>query len=98
MSVTCGDHRGHSLLTLENAVLLPHFGYVSEYAFRAMYVAAVEAIAAFLDPRPEWRPRMRRPSGATSLAARATSRSSAIHLVAGLAMTARRCLPPASRA
>jgi len=42
----------HPLLTLENAVLLPHFGYVSEFAFRAMYAAAVEAIAAFLDHAP----------------------------------------------
>jgi len=25
MSVTCGHHRGHPLLTLENALLLQHF-------------------------------------------------------------------------
>ena len=43
---------GHPRLTLENAVLLPHFGYMSECAFRAMYAATVEAIAAFLDHAP----------------------------------------------
>jgi phosphoglycerate dehydrogenase-like enzyme len=38
---------GHPLLELDNAVLLPHLGYVSEAAFRAMYGQAVEDIAAF---------------------------------------------------
>ena len=37
----------HELLVLENAVLLPHLGYVSEDALRAMYADAVEDIAAF---------------------------------------------------
>lgn len=37
----------HELLTLENTVLLPHLGYVSEGSLRAMYGDAVEDIAAF---------------------------------------------------
>jgi phosphoglycerate dehydrogenase-like enzyme len=43
---------GHALLALENAVLLPHLGYVSEAALRAMYAQAVEDIAAFLAGSP----------------------------------------------
>jgi phosphoglycerate dehydrogenase-like enzyme len=43
---------GHALLELENTVLLPHLGYVSEDAFRAMYAEAVEDIAAFLGGEP----------------------------------------------
>jgi phosphoglycerate dehydrogenase-like enzyme len=42
----------HELLALENAVLLPHLGYVSEPAFRAMYAQVVEDIAAFLAGTP----------------------------------------------
>jgi phosphoglycerate dehydrogenase-like enzyme len=42
----------HDLLTLENAVLLPHLGYVSETAFRAMYGEVVQDIAAFLAGSP----------------------------------------------
>ena len=37
----------NELLTLENAVLLPHLGYVSEDALRSMYADAVQDIAAF---------------------------------------------------
>lgn len=37
----------HELLTLDNTVLLPHLGYVSEDALRAMYADAVQDIAAF---------------------------------------------------
>jgi phosphoglycerate dehydrogenase-like enzyme len=37
----------HPLLELDNTVLLPHLGYVSEAALRAMYGQAVEDIAAF---------------------------------------------------
>jgi phosphoglycerate dehydrogenase-like enzyme len=37
----------HPLLKLDNTVLLPHLGYVSEAAFRAMYGQAVEDIGAF---------------------------------------------------
>ena len=42
----------HELLTLENAVLLPHLGYVSEDSLRAMYADAVEDIAAFIGGSP----------------------------------------------
>jgi phosphoglycerate dehydrogenase-like enzyme len=42
----------HELLSLDNTVLLPHLGYVSEDAFRAMYGDVVEDIAAFVDGRP----------------------------------------------
>jgi phosphoglycerate dehydrogenase-like enzyme len=39
---------GHPLTTLDNVVLLPHLGYVSEAGFRQMYGQVVEDIAAFL--------------------------------------------------
>ena len=42
----------HELLSLDNTVLLPHLGYVSEDAFRSMYGDVVEDIAAFVDGRP----------------------------------------------
>jgi phosphoglycerate dehydrogenase-like enzyme len=42
----------HELLALENAVLLPHLGYVSESSLRAMYADAVQDIAAFSDGSP----------------------------------------------
>jgi phosphoglycerate dehydrogenase-like enzyme len=42
----------HPLLGLENAVLLPHLGYVSEAGLRTMYGQVVEDIAAFLDGAP----------------------------------------------
>jgi phosphoglycerate dehydrogenase-like enzyme len=42
----------HELLALENAVLLPHLGYVSEAGLRTMYAEAVQDIAAFLDGAP----------------------------------------------
>ena len=42
----------HELLSLENTVLLPHFGYVSEEAFRVMYTQAVEDITAHLRGQP----------------------------------------------
>lgn len=38
---------GHDLTTLENVVLLPHLGYVSESGMRHMYGQVVEDIAAF---------------------------------------------------
>jgi len=44
--------RDHELLRLENTVLLPHLGYVSENGFRAMYGEAVEDIAAFVQGAP----------------------------------------------
>lgn len=43
---------GHALVGLENAVLLPHLGYVSEPGLRAMYGQAVEDIDAFLKSAP----------------------------------------------
>jgi D-3-phosphoglycerate dehydrogenase len=43
---------GHELTTLDNVVLLPHFGYVSEAGFRDMYSQAVANIAAFLKGSP----------------------------------------------
>jgi phosphoglycerate dehydrogenase-like enzyme len=43
---------GHPLTTLDNVVLLPHLGYVSEAAFRQMYGQVVEDIAAFLAGSP----------------------------------------------
>jgi len=43
---------GHPLLSLENTVLAPHLGYVSEKNFRAMYSQAVENIAGFLADKP----------------------------------------------
>jgi phosphoglycerate dehydrogenase-like enzyme len=42
----------HELLVLENAVLLPHLGYVSEDSLRAMYADAVDDIAAFRRSSP----------------------------------------------
>jgi phosphoglycerate dehydrogenase-like enzyme len=43
---------GHDLTTLDNVVLLPHLGYVSEPGFRHMYGQAVADIAAFLRGAP----------------------------------------------
>jgi phosphoglycerate dehydrogenase-like enzyme len=43
---------GHPLTTLDNVVLLPHLGYVSEAGFRHMYGQAIEDIAAFLAGSP----------------------------------------------
>ncbi len=43
---------GHGLTTLDNVVLLPHLGYVSEAALRAMYTDAVQDIAAFAEGAP----------------------------------------------
>jgi phosphoglycerate dehydrogenase-like enzyme len=42
----------HELTRLENVVLLPHLGYVSEPGFRNMYTQVVEDIAAFLGGAP----------------------------------------------
>jgi phosphoglycerate dehydrogenase-like enzyme len=44
--------KGHPLAGLDNAVLLPHLGYVSEPGLRAMYEQAVEDIAAYLRGQP----------------------------------------------
>ena len=43
---------GHPLTTLDNVVLLPHLGYVSESGFRNMYGQVVANIAAFLAGAP----------------------------------------------
>jgi phosphoglycerate dehydrogenase-like enzyme len=43
---------GHALAGLENAVLLPHLGYVSEAGLRVMYGQVVEDIEAFLQGEP----------------------------------------------
>jgi len=40
-------HADNELLSLENTVLLPHLGYVSEQAMRSMYADVVADIAAF---------------------------------------------------
>ncbi len=42
----------HELLTLENTVLLPHLGYVSEATLRTMYGQVVEDVAAFREGTP----------------------------------------------
>jgi phosphoglycerate dehydrogenase-like enzyme len=42
----------HALSSLDNVVLLPHLGYVSEPNFRAMYGQVVEDIAAFRRGEP----------------------------------------------
>ncbi len=43
---------GHVLTTLDNAVLLPHLGYVSEGSMRDMYRQVVQDIAAWRDGDP----------------------------------------------
>ena len=43
---------GHPLLELENLVLLPHLGYVTEADLKVMYQEAVEDIAAYLAGSP----------------------------------------------
>ncbi|HEY2440889.1 MAG TPA: NAD(P)-dependent oxidoreductase, partial [Solirubrobacteraceae bacterium] len=43
---------GRELTTLDNVVLLPHLGYVSEPGLRHMYGQVVEDIASFLEGAP----------------------------------------------
>ncbi len=43
---------GHPLTTLDNVVLLPHLGYVSDPGFRHMYTQVVQDVAAFCDGAP----------------------------------------------
>jgi phosphoglycerate dehydrogenase-like enzyme len=43
---------GHPLTALDNVVLLPHLGYVSEPTLRAMYEQVVQDIAAWRDGTP----------------------------------------------
>ncbi|HUB97433.1 MAG TPA: D-2-hydroxyacid dehydrogenase family protein [Stellaceae bacterium] len=42
----------HPLRTLENVVLTPHLGYVSEEGYRGFYAETVENVLAFLDGKP----------------------------------------------
>jgi phosphoglycerate dehydrogenase-like enzyme len=42
----------HELTKLDNVVLLPHLGYVSESGLREMYGQVVADIAAYLDGSP----------------------------------------------
>jgi phosphoglycerate dehydrogenase-like enzyme len=41
--------KDHPLLRLDNTVITPHLGYVTEENYRLLYGQAVEAIAAFID-------------------------------------------------
>jgi phosphoglycerate dehydrogenase-like enzyme len=43
---------GHELTTLDNVVLLPHLGYVSEAGLTQMYGQVVADIAAYLEGSP----------------------------------------------
>ncbi|HKU96162.1 MAG TPA: D-2-hydroxyacid dehydrogenase family protein [Vineibacter sp.] len=43
---------GHPLTTLDNVVLTPHLGYVSEATFRAFYQDSVTNLLAWLDGQP----------------------------------------------
>ncbi|WP_436616654.1 D-2-hydroxyacid dehydrogenase family protein [Sorangium sp. So ce1024] len=43
---------GHPLLALDNTVITPHLGYVTEEGYRLLYGQAVEDIRAFLDGKP----------------------------------------------
>jgi phosphoglycerate dehydrogenase-like enzyme len=43
---------GHAFVALENAVLLPHLGYVNEPGLRVMYAQVVEDIDAFMRGMP----------------------------------------------
>src|SRR5262249_10978465 len=42
----------HALRGLDNVVLTPHLGFVSEEMYRVFYEDAVEALAAFIDGKP----------------------------------------------
>ena len=42
----------HVLRSLDNVVLTPHLGYVTEEVFRGFYKDTVEAVTAFLDGTP----------------------------------------------
>lgn len=44
--------KGHPLLALENTVLTPHLGYVSEENYRNYYSQGLEDILAWIDGRP----------------------------------------------
>jgi phosphoglycerate dehydrogenase-like enzyme len=44
--------KDHPLLTLDNAVLTPHLGYVNDHNYGIFYPQQVDAIVAFLDGKP----------------------------------------------
>jgi len=44
--------KNHPLLALDNVVITPHLGYVTEENYRLLYGQAVEDIRAFLDGKP----------------------------------------------
>jgi len=44
--------KNHPLLALDNVVITPHLGYVTEENYRLLYAQAVEDIRAFLDGKP----------------------------------------------
>ncbi|MCW5749790.1 MAG: D-2-hydroxyacid dehydrogenase family protein [Alphaproteobacteria bacterium] len=44
--------RGNPFLALDNAILLPHLGYVTERTYRAFYAGIVEDVAAFMAGSP----------------------------------------------
>jgi phosphoglycerate dehydrogenase-like enzyme len=42
----------HPLRKLDNVVITPHLGYVTEQNYRAFFAGMVEGIRAFLDGKP----------------------------------------------
>ena len=44
--------RNHPLLHLDNTLILPHLGYVTEESYRAMYAGVIEDIRAFASGEP----------------------------------------------
>lgn len=44
--------RDDPIRTLDNVILLPHLGYVSEENYRCMYGDGLEAIEGFLEGKP----------------------------------------------
>jgi phosphoglycerate dehydrogenase-like enzyme len=44
--------KSHPILELDNAVLLPHLGYVNDHNYRTFYPQEAEAVLAFLDGAP----------------------------------------------
>jgi phosphoglycerate dehydrogenase-like enzyme len=44
--------KNHPVLALDNVVITPHLGYVTEEGYRLLYGQAVENIRAFLDGKP----------------------------------------------
>ena len=44
--------KNHPLLGFDNALLLPHLGYVNDTNYRTFYPQEVEAVSAFIDGKP----------------------------------------------